>query len=254
MAKTADSGVTWAAASASPPNANNIYVISLFNASVGLAAGVDSTPGEGIWYTSDGGDNWTQAVSGPTTTVNSIIMTSATVGFAVDSSNNIWKTVDAGANWTDTTDNLANTKYRIFSEDATTIYFVDKASPSVQKYVNATSGPVSAGTLTNIFVASVGNTSSATSNVVLGSDGNYYWAYAPGTGTANAQVDIIRIFKWDGTSISMRDVPMACNEELKTRWWIADVGNTSVLIEVDGVLYLNVWDVILKIPLSTEGE
>jgi|TARA_R100001530_G_scaffold2717_1_gene4375 hypothetical protein len=98
-----NSGESFTAANDNPDNVSAIKDISYATGgAVVVAVGANDGANSGIWYSSDGGDNWTQSltVTGAMTCVD---MFSATTGFAVSNNGSVWITVNGGEDWTDTT-------------------------------------------------------------------------------------------------------------------------------------------------------
>ena len=100
---TSDSGATWADASTNPPNCS--YITSMdFPTTTRAVIWGDASSGAGVWYSTDGGDNWTQATG---TTNGSVVIGSmydATNGFAVDDNDTtLYVSSDGGQTWSDST-------------------------------------------------------------------------------------------------------------------------------------------------------
>ena len=107
---SSNSGATFTVASTPPPAVNTLRLISWPTSSVVVAAGQKSGGTDvSNWYSTDGGDTWTQSASGPEgTEVQALDMLDATHGICVGQSGNVWITTDGGVNWTDTGDDLPN--------------------------------------------------------------------------------------------------------------------------------------------------
>lgn len=249
---TTDSGATWNVSSVAPGDGNMTiaYCIHMFDSSVGVIGG-DAGANESIYYTSDGGDNWTEASSGPAASVFAIVMASATVGYAIDDALNIWRTADGGDNWTDTTDDttLTNTDgWRLVAIDTDTILIVGGFEPKVETYKFSTN------TVTKLqeFQRGLSNETGPT-NIIIATNGNYYWVYmhsAYDTGGGRILPRIV-LYKYDGTSLYQR--PLGQGREyaksLSDAWQVSASTRVlkPVLIEVSAVLYVNLYDHILEI-------
>lgn len=102
---TSDSGDNWANPSVAPANLTTIESISYITATKAVLVGVAGV-GDGVWYSNDAGDNWTQG-SGDTLADNrAVSMYDGSNGFCVDSNENIHVTNDGGATWSDTGQNV----------------------------------------------------------------------------------------------------------------------------------------------------
>ena len=200
---TTDSGVTWSSASTAPANMSSTHSLHLFSSTIGVAGGHPSS-GVSIWYTADGGDNWTVSASGPTAHTSSIQMASATIGYAVDVSGNIWKTTDAGVNWSDTGDGANASGYSqgcgISCIDTDTmIILISNTSDTchIQHYTNSTN------TVSELYRIGVGSGGDETftfsgNSIMTADNGNIYWLL-------NARnVDGYWLFMWDGTHLNQR--------------------------------------------------
>lgn len=228
-----DSGATWQASSVSPANATNINACDLASTTVGVCCGLPSSL-RGIWCTSDSGDNWTQATTGPTVEVVAIAMASTTIGYAVDVNENIWKTTDAGVNWTDTTDNMD--AQNIICESTDIVYGVQIDEPNFFKYVNSTN------TITQYSNFDIGNSLSysSASNIVKATNGNYYFAYFSGLDDAatSGRITNLSLFKFDGTNFYMKPMGFNSSQLSDGSWLASSTAMYNILIEVSNVLHL----------------
>lgn len=189
---TTNSGFSWAAASVAPANMTACRSISMGSTTVAACGGTVSS-GVSIYYSSDGGDNWTVSASGPTAECRAVRFASATVAYAIDSSGNIWKSTDAAVNWTDTTDNVTSGTTDIVMYCYTTdiVYFMSHNGSVVKKYVNSTN------TFTNNLFRvnnNDGGGDMTTSLPVLATNGDLYWLVFNGpSGTALYSAIICRL-------------------------------------------------------------
>jgi|TARA_R100000501_G_C2613884_1_gene107810 photosystem II stability/assembly factor-like uncharacterized protein len=102
---TTDSGSTWTAASAAPGNLSYPIGVAFRTAGMCIMWGAASS-GKGAWYSTDGGDNWTQMTDATlTATIEAMDFIDANDGIATDSSQNILWTSTGVAGWADTTHN-----------------------------------------------------------------------------------------------------------------------------------------------------
>lgn len=110
---TSDSWGTINTTSTPPPNPTAINDISFPTTGVAVAVGL-AAANVNIWRSTDGGDNWAQASSGPSGAgaddeLFSVDMFDATYGVAVAEDGSIWYTDDGGDNWTDSAKNFGTT-------------------------------------------------------------------------------------------------------------------------------------------------
>jgi hypothetical protein len=197
------------------------------NGSVGIMTGnANGGPGFG-WYSHDTGSTWAQ-ISGPGVITHGVTMSSSSVGYLCDNSQNIWKTTDGGVNWTDTADNLSVNMAKAVSSGTDVVYWTDGDSMVLQEYVNSTN--------TVNTIATVGGASSLT-NPVIATNGN---VYAVSTGT-DSQVTLL---KYDGSKVFTKIVTV------KSPSFVSDNTFVNNLIHHDNVLYLNLSGFIVKIELG----
>lgn len=90
--KTTDGGATWVNSPGMGGSNNCLHFISEIEGWVGSNSSV--------WYTTDGGENWTEYYAGGAGLIVGIHFYSPTIGFIVDQGNNLFKTTDGGATWT----------------------------------------------------------------------------------------------------------------------------------------------------------
>jgi len=244
---TTDSGATWNASSTDPDLDTSVDCISIYG-SVAVCGGRDAGGNKQIFYSSDGGNNWSQATTGPTGAggqVWAISMASATVGYAVDNSANIWKTTDGGDNWTDTTDDMGLSRGTMIATDTDTVYMVDYDNIRLTKYVNSTN------TVTSIFQLT--NVNGRVSNLVKTTNGDICFAFWPSNGTtANVQQTIL-LYKYDGTNVYERELTQPNKNANNNPQGTFTAGTDSIapsLIEVNNVLYLNIENKIIEIKLE----
>ena len=171
---TADAGLTCTASTPSITHISTVTLIGiqLFDTSNGIAWGGAST-GSGVWYTSDGGDTWTQG-SSIVPQVVAATMASATICYAIDNNDDIWRSTNGGSTWTDTTDdwNLSAGGSRMFATDVDTIYFSQGDSGDTIKYTYSTN------TFKRIILNVYGNLyDSCIGNWVKGSGTKWYAVY-----------------------------------------------------------------------------
>ena len=100
---TTDSGATWTAASTAAANISGMRCVDFRREGRTYIAG-EASSGTGLWYSTDGGDNFTQVGTPASGTFTGVSMHDDTHGLAIDTSHNIWFTVD-GTTWTDSTYN-----------------------------------------------------------------------------------------------------------------------------------------------------
>ena len=212
MRFTVDSGVTWTNASsgATLPGCNDAWQLHLFNSTIGVVGGYSAGGNKvAAWYTSDGGDNWTQSATGPDGAAGgraySIQMASATVGYLLENDGDIWKTTDAGVNWADTGDNCGissdiepqGTTMVCLSTD-TLIQTVSENTGEcrVIHYTNSTN------TVRILYQSTQGIAAADNSwfgrNFVTADNGNIYWL------CSSREHRAYFLFKWDGTHLSSR--------------------------------------------------
>ena len=232
-------GGSWTISSTQPGNVSTINAGHLFSTTIGACGGTAAS-GNYIWYTSNGGDDWTQATTGPTTEVTAIVMASATVGYAVDLGKSIWKTTDAGANWTDTTANLGTDTRAIIAIDADTILASGNRLPIVMKYVNSTN------TVTALGNSGISSSTNAFTNWIKSTNGNYYtlmWI-----GSVN-ELGFFYLFKYDGTNLFAKVLPQTYTDNANTGWMADSVSVIPSLIEESNILYVNMSTNVLEIDI-----
>lgn len=248
---SSDSGANWAASSTAPSagNMTQAECISMFGTTV--VVGGNASPDESISYSSDSGDTFTEATTGPTVTTNAISMASSSVGYAVDTSGNIWKTTNSGVDWSDTTDNTGvGNPLVIKAVDTDTVLLVSQNGMDVEEYTNSTNTVKILYSPTFTITA----TTNACSNIVEATNGNFYWVYnSYAINSTTGYSGALTLFKYDGTNIYQK--PLGMNADQATVWRTTGEAAGSalfeVLIEVADVLYLTVnLDNIMEINVS----
>jgi len=248
---TTDSGATWNASSTAPPNANDIAQIHMFSDTI-VVAGGRATSGKWVWYSSDGGDNWSQSTTGPVDDVYAIQMASITIGYLVDQDGSIWKTTDGGDNWVDTTDDFSITNDRRLSitcVDTDTLLLAGNSKSGLQKYVNSTN------TVSTLYTASTA--ASAVTNWVKSTNGNYYIVLWYTGGNSGLVLDLL---KYDGSDVYLKPLVSALgisDNPSSPQYW-SELNNfcplaKPVLIEVSDILYFN-WGVNAILDVNVEEE
>jgi len=255
---TTDSGATWSSASASPSNVTSISGGSYRVSGMAVLWGVASS-GKGLWYSTDQGDNWTQATDSTlTTTMLSCDMKDANDGVAIDSGYKILYTTSGMSGWTDSTDVVTTTSstgcfntYVINSGASQTDYdavFVvsdDDGSNSADAIIIQT---WDGATTTKRYQNKNTNTRLRISNVIKTTNGNFYFAAQTndpgGTNAATGRLMLYRSTD-DGITWSMKSLGMASD----TVSWALQVHTR--LDQVGGVLYMiDAQGAILKIDES----
>lgn len=97
---TTDSGATWNTTTTAPPNITSITCVDFRREGRIYVAG-DVSATTGLWYSTDGGDNFTQ-VAGTFDEFVGVSMHDDTHGIAIDNDSNIFFTVN-GTTWVDST-------------------------------------------------------------------------------------------------------------------------------------------------------
>ena len=244
-----DSGTTVQASSTQPANITQGVCVSLANTTVGVMGG-KAGAGVVIWLTSNSGDDWTQATTGPSGVgafaVVSIAMASATVGYAIDTNGNIWKTTDAGVNWTDTTDNTIGTSTHMIAVSTDEILFMDYQQAELIKYVNSTN------TVTVLLTFDMQGTTSAVSNIVNATNGNYYFIFATGRSSGGIDNSNMVIFRYDGSNIAMKSLGMASDSNPTVNMRITAEAFASFPTLIEGaanILHFNLGGRIMDIDV-----
>lgn len=172
---TTDSGATWTASSTQPANITDCYCIHFITDTVAVMGG-DADATNSSWYSTDGGDNWSQSTSGTVVHVNSIVMYSATTGFFLSGAGagiqKIYKTTDGGDNWADTTHNTlsVNERPRMVALSSTTFSFLSMDSQVGVHYYGGS------GDSTKIINIAEG-TADIGSDIILSDNGSYYFIF-----------------------------------------------------------------------------
>ena len=139
----------------------------------------------GIWYTTDGGDNWIQSATGPTEGIG-VTMTDAKNGYMLDGSGNIYITPDGGINWTDTTFEFAADVNSIIASSSNTsdLFGTQYFRPNFYKYDDVV------GTAFMFGLLSIGKNDPGQgmfTNLIVGDNGNIYGLHSTaGEESANA--------------------------------------------------------------------
>lgn len=119
---TTDKGANWNACAVPPANLNFVWGIDYPTSGMCVITGNATNGNPGIWFSTNGGNNWTQATTGPNDGVGndtafSVSMYDATNGFALGYSvanYDVYRTTDGAVNWTSVLANAivgANTYY-----------------------------------------------------------------------------------------------------------------------------------------------
>jgi len=99
---TTDSGGTWTAASTGLSNVTRIRGMAFRVTGMAVIWGIASS-GKGAWYSTDGGDNWTQMTDTTLTTeMYAMDFIDVNDGIAIDSAKNILWTTAGVSSWADT--------------------------------------------------------------------------------------------------------------------------------------------------------
>jgi len=239
VAYTDDSSANWQAASVGPPNITKGACVHMFSTTFGVIGG-KAGAGVLIWFTSDSGDNWTQATSGPTGAggfaVNAIVMCSANIGYAIDNAGDIWKTTNAGVDWTDTTDNTTTTPGNLFAISTDEVFYTTWSGSVLYHYKNSTN------TVKTIFSIGLTGSGVGTSNIIQATNGNYYVVVASGGDAVNAMTSNLTLFRYDGTDIYQKNIGLGSKITPADDMKIAGdpTGTVPTLIEAaDNTLVLN---------------
>ena len=234
---TTDSGATWTASTTAPANVDAIF--GLAQSGDTIVMGGTASSGDGVWYSTDGGDNWTQGSSGGAA-LYYFTMVDSTTGYAT-AGGNIYKTTDSGANWTDTTHAFSSVRY-IYAIDATNVLGLCY-NGRLQKYDDT------AGTVTQLCYGAGISGYNKVSNIV--SDGtNYYWIKAD-YALGDASYGLIyrtTVFKYDGTNIYSKVI----GQEDITNYpnGASSDSRMPILIYASGYIYLNTGYAIITIPVE----
>lgn len=186
---TTDSGANWNGDTVGPDDGNmtDIYCMAMGSATVAVCGG-DAGANKSIYYTADGGDNWTEATTGTAAVVPGICMGSSTIGYAITVGNDIWKTTDSGVNWTDTTDNASCSAIASMYAIDTNIVLI-LTDYYLYHYVNSTN------TVTTLYPT---GDYDYISNIVKASNGNYYFLLVKGNS--------VYLGKYDGSNVSVKPI------------------------------------------------
>ncbi len=119
---TANSGATWANASTNPPNISTVTSIDFDIEGRAYISGTTAAT-MGLWYSIDGGDNWTQVGTPASGAFTGVKMHDSTHGLAINTSGGIFYSTN-GTTWTDTThlnvlpNNVTNTEILVLTSGA----------------------------------------------------------------------------------------------------------------------------------------
>jgi len=232
---SSDSGANWTASTTMPSagNMTDIYCMSLFGNTA--VVGGDAGANESIYYSSDKGDNFSEADSGPTDEVFAIVMANEDIGYAVSGGSKIYKTTNSGQSWTDTEDThgLFQQGMRIYAIDTDTILLVDKKG-NVEKYVSSTN------TITVLTDYELADSSDSVSNIVKATNGNYYWVRWTSAIGTNQKMGLLTLLKYDGTNVYQRPIAEPGFIQGDTYWNTNTFGTINCFIEgAENILYLN---------------
>lgn len=233
---TSNSGASWSASSVTPANATSIYCASMAdNSQVGVIGGVASS-GNRMWYTTNGGNNWSQASTGSTTTIMAIAMATSTIGYAVDSSKNIWKTTDGGVNWTDTGDNAligTTTKgIRIIIIDSDNMLITTVRSMILCKYTNSTN------TVSYIINYQADTDNGGFTNFVKASNGNYYILFVTNV-LSGSRPSEIHLWCYDGSYCYFKNCGLHPYSDPTASVVVNTAGLINCIITVDNTIVFN---------------
>ena len=175
---TTNSGATWTTSTTPPANMDAVYSIHSFDGTNGICTG-DAGSYKSMWYTSDGGNNWTAATTGSITAVTGCVMASATICYCT-SGLDIFKSTDGGINWTDTTHDAPIGWRYAYAIDTDTILSINFTG-TLSKYVNST-GAVT--TIVNFSTSDWVN-----SNIIKATNGKYYFAM---NNTVSGEMNLVK--------------------------------------------------------------
>lgn len=192
VAFTSDSGAT-VTTKTSTAFGTAVYDVAFGTAGLIVVGGDDAAGTDHIVFSTDDAGTWTNATTSPSSSVYSVDMFSATIGFAIDSSQKIWKTTDGAVNWVDTTHTVASTlasDSTIYCISATS--FIHSSNGYIEYYdatgnatikavspiINSRSGGICKNTTGDYFSLVYGHGTNGTGSLFKSSDG-ITWKVAP---------------------------------------------------------------------------
>jgi len=168
---TSDSGDNWASATTDPAAITRVWDASFPTATVAVVGCDLGAASRSIFYSTDGGDNWTICVAGSTGDTFAIDMLDGTNGLAIDSGANIWTTSNGGVNWADSGQNVTTvlSNSNMVALTSTTGVILHESATTIETF-NTTSG----GTV-RLKIMDAGEVQNHFSNIIKVTNGNLYF-------------------------------------------------------------------------------
>lgn len=244
-AYTIDAGSTWNVSANVPPYLTDITEVSI-NGSVAIAIGRSEIGSAATAFSYTGGSTWFTSVSGPTGTGDALLMyglyqQNTTTAYSTDGTN-IYKTINGGSSWFDTTyDFQYGGKNLVLSGNS---LISSNKGPFIVSATDITDG-------TKQTFVKMQDGSFAT-NSVTATNGKIYWVSFDSVGTAG----ILQLWKYDGLNVYSKYLIRSTDlDETEIFYYYSLYGqylNPPHLIEVNNILYLNMYRNIVEIDVTRE--